>query len=77
MELPTREEVLQMAEEFGNETYPTLIAIIAIAVYSGFVFMFYRVLAKKDLITLDLSKYADDFGGKIKKYLRSMLYLLL
>ena len=40
MELPTREEVLQMAEEFGNETYPTLIAIIAIAVYSGFVFMF-------------------------------------
>ena len=76
MELPTREEVLQMAEEFGNETYPPLIAIIAMGFYSGFVFMFYRVLAKKDLITLDLSKYADDFGGKIKKYLRSMLFVI-
>ena len=76
MELPTWDEIVQMAENFGNEAYPSLIAIIAIAVYSGFVFMFYRVLAKKDLITLDLSKYADDFGGKIKKYLRSMLFVV-
>ena len=65
-----------MLEDFGNETYPTLIAVIAIAAYSGFVFMFYRVLAKKDLITLDLSTYADDFSGKIKKYLRSMLFVV-
>ena len=33
MELPTWGEILQMAEDFGNETYPTLIAIIAIAFY--------------------------------------------
>ena len=76
MELPTWDEILQIAENFGNEAYPSLIGIIAIAVYSGFVFMFYRVLAKKDLITLDLSKYADDFGGKIKKYLRSRLFVV-
>jgi len=62
--------------DFGRETYPTLMAIIAIAVYSGFVFMFYRILAKKDLLTLDLSKYADDFGGKVKKYLRSVLFVI-
>ena len=65
-----------MLVDFGRETYPTLMAIIAIAVYSGFVFMFYRILAKKDLLTLDLSKYADDFGGKIKKYLRSVLFVV-
>ena len=76
MELPTWGEVLQMAEEFGKETYPTLIAFIAIAVYSGFIFMFYRILAKRDLITLDLSKYADDFGGKVKKFLRSTLFVI-
>ena len=76
MELPTWGEILQMAEDFGNETYPTLIAIIAIAFYSGFVFMFYRILAKRDLITLDLSKYADDFGGKVKKFLRSTLFVI-
>jgi hypothetical protein len=72
----TREEMLELLVDFGRETYPTLMAIIAIAVYSGFVFMFYRILAKKDLLTLDLSKYADDFGGKVKKYLRSMLFVV-
>ena len=77
MDIPTtREEVLELLVDFGRETYPTLMAIIAIAVYSGFVFMFYRILAKKDLLTLDLSKYADDFGGKVKKYLRSMLFVV-
>ena len=77
MDIPTtRDEVLELLVDFGRETYPTLMAIIAIAVYSGFVFMFYRILAKKDLLTLDLSKYADDFGGKIKKYLRSVLFVV-
>ena len=77
MDIPTtREEVLELLVDFGRETYPTLMAIIAIAVYSGFVFMFYRILAKKDLLTLDLSKYADDFGGKVKKYLRSVLFVV-
>ena len=77
MEIPTtRDELLEVLVDFGRETYPTLMAIIAIAVYSGFVFMFYRILAKKDLLTLDLSKYADDFGGKVKKYLRSVLFVI-
>ena len=77
MDIPTtRDEVLELLVDFGRETYPTLMAVIAIAVYSGFVFMFYRILAKKDLLTLDLSKYADDFGGKVKKYLRSMLFVV-
>ena len=77
VEIPrTSDELLALIQDFGRETYPTLMAIIAIAVYSGFVFMFYRVLAKKDLLTLDLSKYADDFGGKVKKYLRSVLFVV-
>ena len=77
MDIPaTQDEVLELLVDFGRETYPTLMAIIAIAVYSGFVFMFYRILAKKDLLTLDLSKYADDFGGKVKKYLRSVLFVI-
>ena len=72
----TQDEMLELLVDFGRETYPTLMAIIAIAVYSGFVFMFYRNLAKKDLLTLDLSKYATDFGGKIKKYLRIILFVI-
>ena len=72
----TQDEMLELLVDFGRETYPTLMAIIAIAVYSGFVFMFYRNLAKKDLLTFDLSKYATDFGGKIKKYLRIILFVI-
>ena len=72
----TQDEMLELLVDFGRETYPALMAIIAIAVYSGFVFMFYRNLAKKDLLTLDLSKYATDFSGKIKKYLRIILFVI-
>jgi hypothetical protein len=77
MAIPTtQDELLLILRDFSTDTFPTLMAIIAIAAYSGFVFMFYRILAKKDLLTLDLSKYADDFGGKVKKYLRSVLFVI-
>jgi len=71
-----REEIITMLTDFGRETYPTLVAILSIAAYSSFVFMFYRVLAKRDLVTLDLSKYANDFKGKLQKYLRSLLFIV-
>ncbi|MDP6870997.1 MAG: EF-hand domain-containing protein [Candidatus Thalassarchaeaceae archaeon] len=77
MDLPQdRDEIITLLSDFGRETYPTLVAILSIAAYSSFVFMFYRVLAKRDLVTLDLSKYADDFKGKLQKYLRSLLFVL-
>ncbi len=76
MDLPQdRDEIITLLSDFGRETYPTLVAILSIAAYSSFVFMFYRVLAKRDLVTLDLSKYANDFKGKLQKYLRSLLFV--
>ena len=76
MDLPQdRDEIITLLSDFGRETYPTLVAILSIAAYSSFVFMFYRVLAKRDLVTLDLSKYANDFKGKLQKYLRSLLFI--
>ena len=77
VEIPaTSDELFALSKDFARETYPTLMAIIAVAVYSGFVFVFYRALAKKDLVQLDLSKYSNDFGGNVKKYLRSVLFVV-
>lgn len=77
MDFPqSEEEVISLLSDFAVDTYPTLMAILSIAAYSSFVFMFYRILAKRDLVTLDLSKYANDFKGKVQKYVRSLLFLL-
>ena len=77
VEIPaTSDELFALIQDFARETYPTLMAIIAVAVYSGFVFVFYRALAKKDLLKLDLSKYSNDFSGNVKKYLRSVLFVV-
>ena len=51
-------------------------AIIAIAAYSGFVFMFYRMLARRDILTLDLSKYDQTMGGKIRAFFRTAAWLV-
>ena len=59
-----------------EESYPTLAAIVAISVYSVFVFIFYRALAKRDLIVLNLEHYSDNMSGKIKKYVRTIIFVM-
>ena len=51
-------------------------AIIAIAAYSGFVFMFYRLLARRDILTLDLSKYNHSKSGRIRAFFSTGIWLL-
>lgn len=51
-------------------------AIIAIAAYSGFVFMFYRLLARRDILTLDLTKYNHSTSGRIRAFFRTGAWLL-
>ncbi len=77
MEVPaTSTELIQMIEEFGQDTLPTLLAIIAIAGYSAFVYLFYRQLARRDLLTLDLSKYESTMTGRIKGFFRTFIFLV-
>ena len=64
MDLPSNmSDVEDLMQVIVKESYPTLGAIIAISAYSVFVFIFYRVLAKRDLMTLDLEHYSNNFGG--------------
>ena len=77
MELPSNmSEVEELFQIIIEESYPTLGAIVAISVYSVFVFIFYRALAKRDLITLNLNHYSDNLSGRVRKYARTMLFVL-
>lgn len=77
MELPSNmSEVGELFEIIIEESYPTLGAIVAISVYSVFVFIFYRALAKRDLITLNLNHYSDNLSGRVRKYARTILFVL-
>jgi hypothetical protein len=77
MNLPSNmSDVEDLMQVIVKESYPTLGAIIAISAYSVFVFIFYRVLAKRDLITLNLEHYSNNFGGKIKRYTRTIIFVM-
>ena len=77
MQIPTNiSEIEDLFELIIRESYPTLGAIIAISVYSVFVFIFYRALAKRDLITLNLNHYSDNLSGRLKKYSRIIFFVL-
>ena len=77
MDTPSnRAEVEELIQLIIDESYPTLGAILAISAYSIFVFIFYRNLAKRDLITLNLDKYSNNLTGKIKKYIKSITFVI-
>lgn len=77
MQVPSNmNEVEGLIRVIVEESYPTLGAIIAISAYSVFVFIFYRALAKRDLITLNLEQYSDNMSGKIKKYVRTIIFVM-
>ena len=77
MELPSNmSEVEELFQIIIEESDTTLGAIVAISVYSVFVFIFYRALAKRDLITLNLNHYSDNLSGRVRKYARTILFVL-
>ena len=46
------------------------------AIYSIFIFKFYRFLARKDIITLNLDKYSKGFVGHAKNFFRVIFYMV-
>ena len=77
MDVPSnRAEVEELIRLIIDESYPTLGAILAISAYSIFVFIFYRNLAKRDVITLNLDKYSNNLTGKIKKYIKTITFVI-
>ena len=72
----TGDELISLFEDFLQDTLSTILAIIAVAAYSGFVFMFYRLLARRDILTLDLGRYEDSMTGRIRAFFRTLVFTI-
>lgn len=55
---------------------PLLLYILGLAIYSIFIFKFYRFIAKKDIFSLDLQQYNTAETPKGKKIFGIFLYIL-
>jgi len=51
------------------------IYVFALAIYSIFIFKFYRFLAKRDIFTLDLSKYRKTTHAHLKRFFSALYYI--
>ena len=60
----------------NNPISKLLVLTILIAVYAVFIFYFYKFLAKKNLIELNLSKYNKYEAGTFFKAIAIILYIL-
>jgi len=62
--------------EFQQAIYPLIIIMVGITIYSLLVFKFYRFVARRDILTLNLAKYNREKYAAEKKTLRTLLYIL-
>ncbi len=74
-------EIIQSAfSEFSWQSYlsnikPLVILIIGVVIYSIFIFKFYRFLAKRDILKLELHKHSEKFGSA-KNFFHVIFYLI-
>jgi hypothetical protein len=55
---------------------PVFFIAITLTIYSIFVWFFYRLLARRDVIGLNLRKYNKDRNGAIKKFFAVLFYII-
>lgn len=55
---------------------PLLMFVVGMAVYSFFIFHFYKFLARRDIFELDLQKYNTAKLGLLRKFISSVLYVV-
>jgi hypothetical protein len=55
---------------------PVFFIAITLTIYSIFVWFFYRLLARRDVIGLNLRKYNKDRDGAIKKFFAVLFYII-
>lgn len=55
---------------------PLALYALGLVLYSVFIFNFYRFVARRDILELELKKYASGFTGVVRNFFRVLLYLL-
>lgn len=70
------EDLLTIFMSGENMILTILFFTLLIAIYSIFIYFFYRFLAKKDLISLNLNQYNIYKNGAIMKFFAAIFYII-
>ncbi|MBD3310468.1 hypothetical protein GF351_04570 [Candidatus Woesearchaeota archaeon] len=62
--------------QFFEIIKPLALFILGIVVYAVFVFKFYRYLARKDFVRLDLRSYSESLSGKLERFFQIFFSLI-
>lgn len=57
-------------------TFPLLLFVVGVFIYTWFIFKFYPFLGKRDVFELNLQQYSESFIGGVKIFLSGIFYVL-
>jgi hypothetical protein len=72
----TYESILHMLPENLRIIPPLFLVAIAIAIYSIFIWFFYRFLSRRDVLKLNLAKYNTYKHSGVIKFFRVLFYII-
>jgi hypothetical protein len=61
--------------EFLDVILPLFVFVVGLVIYAVFIFKFYRFLARRDILRLNLPQYSQGLGGFIKTTVGTLLYI--
>ena len=71
------DEVYEIASGQVDEMAKTAVIIVAIVMYSGLVFRFYRLLARRTMISIDVTTDKEGFIGWLSRQNKRLIFIIL
>ena len=71
------DEVYEITSSQVDEMAKTAVIIIAIVMYSGLVFRFYRLLARRTMISIDTTTDKEGFIGWLSRQNKRLIFIIL
>ena len=71
------DEVYEITSGQVDEMAKTAVIIVAIVMYSGLVFRFYRLLARRTMISIDITTDKEGFIGWLARQNKRLIFIIL
>ena len=71
------DEVYEITSGQVDEMAKTAVIIVAIVMYSGLVFRFYRLLARRTMISIDVTTDKEGFIGWLSRQNKRLIFIIL
>ena len=71
------DEVYEITSSQVDEMAKTAVIIVAIVMYSGLVFRFYRLLARRTMISIDTTTDKEGFIGWLSRQNKRLIFIIL